>query len=163
MTKLTAIPEVMSLFTLVLMAGAYFFLIPTWFSFGLLCAGMLLGWWLLWADKTFLYKQYAGKLDATAQEVVAYTNSSISRSFLFLVVFYPAALFVITSSNSALGMGVMAGVLAQIASEASLVFTRNASLNQLFQFAGKPLSARESQIGAALMMAAVPAALLLSL
>jgi hypothetical protein len=161
--RITSIPELQSLMLLAVLVVVYVFLLSSWFSIALFCIGSLFSWWLLWADKTFLYKQYAERIDRSTQQVVAQTSFCISRSFLFLVTMYPLAFFTVTSSTSPLGLGMMLSVLVQIAVEASPVFTMGVSLNSLFQFGGKPLNAQESQILAGIMIAAVPVAVILSL
>lgn len=81
-------------------AGLFFFFATTlnwlWFVIGL---GVGVG--LLWADQQWLWRWYADK----AQPFV------ITRMFVFILVLIPLSIFIVTSSGSYLGQGLVLGMI----------------------------------------------------
>ena len=64
--------------------------------------GSYLGNLLLWLDGAVLYPRY--------NELQTYPQKLITRSVLFIIAFLGAALFILTSSGSSLGAGMIIGI-----------------------------------------------------
>lgn len=94
------------------------FLPELWLAVGV-GAGVL----LLWLDERWLVRQYTEP---------NHPRQLVTRSLLFLAAFIPLSLFVLTSSGSALGMGIIVGIGGGLSSE--LIMRRNhpAELSQRF-------------------------------
>jgi hypothetical protein len=81
-------------------------------QFGLFVLGVYGGAILMWLDQVVLHKYYAAAVD-----IVPTAPHLITRSPMFIAVYVPLALFVITSSGSALGIGLIQGIGLQMSYE----------------------------------------------
>lgn len=98
-----------------------------WFVFG-----SYLGNLLLWADGAFLYPRY--------NELQTFPQKLITRSLLFVLAFAAAALFILSSSQSSLGAGIVMGLGISLAGE-MFVYLRQPQLFQqrfLYQLKRQP-------------------------
>lgn len=112
----------------------YFALTDVW-MFGFFVVGWLLGICILWFDQTIAYHYYA-EVEKPVQ--------LITRSPLFLVVYIPMTLFVMTSSGSALGMGIVMAIGTGLCAELWLWRQQLDVLNgRFYAHAAKPLSQAE--------------------
>ncbi len=76
----------------------FVFILPLWPSFVLFTIGLMIGVGLLWFDELYLWKWYSEP---------ASTSQLITRSPLFLLIYIPLALFVVTSTGSRIGIGLI--------------------------------------------------------
>jgi len=86
---------------------AYFFVQPlnNWL---MLVIGLILGFLFLLFDEKLGYKYYAQNQQLGVANLSSVQNKAlISRSIIFLFVFIPLSLFVITSSGSPIGVGMI--------------------------------------------------------
>lgn len=81
-----------------LLSPLFYFAFNDWWMFGFFVVGILVGILLLWFDQVAGYKYYA----EPGRKV-----QLITRSPIFIVISLPVTLFVVTSSGSALGMGLV--------------------------------------------------------
>ncbi len=98
----------------------------------LFVSGTYLGNLLLWLDGAFLYPRY--------NELQTYPQKLITRSVLFVIAFTAAALFILTSSGSSLGAGIVIGIGISLVGE-MIVYLRQPQLFQqrfLFQLKRQP-------------------------
>lgn len=89
----------------------FFFVINPWFRYALFAVGVLLGWGLLAADQFKLYEFYSEEEELKKAEQDNRAPYLITRSTLFLFSLIPLGLFVVTSTGSALGGGMIMGLL----------------------------------------------------
>ena len=93
-------------------SGLSYFLITPWTAWLWLVIGLVIGWLTLFFDTTLFYKYY---LEPHQQKISP--KPLISRSIIFLVVFVPLSLFVVSSSGSLLGIGVVVAMVVVYLSE----------------------------------------------
>ncbi len=94
--------------------------------------GSYLGNLILWLDGAFLYARY--------NELQTLPQKLITRSILFVAAFTGAALFILTSSGSSLGAGLVIGLGISLVGE-MIVYLRQPQLFQqrfLFQLKRQP-------------------------
>lgn len=94
--------------------------------------GTYIGNIILWADGAFLYARY--------NELQTFPQKLITRSILFVLAFTAAAFYILTSSGSSLGAGIIIGLGISLLGE-MIVFLRNPALFQqrfLFQLKRQP-------------------------
>lgn len=97
--------------------------------------GSYLGNVVLWMDGALLYPRY--------NELQTYPQKLITRSILFVLAFSGAALFILTSSGSSLGAGIVIGLGVSLLGE-MVVYLRHPTLFQqrfLFQLRRQPSGA----------------------
>lgn len=97
--------------------------------------GAYLGNLVLWMDGALLYPRY--------NELQTYPQKLITRSILFVLAFSAAALFILTSSGSSLGAGIVIGLGVSLLGE-MVVYLRHPTLFQqrfLFQLRRQPSTA----------------------
>ncbi len=88
---------------IILVYGGLSYLIVTpWTTWVWLVVGLIMGWLLLFLDDLSLHRFY---LDRT--QLDQRPRPLISRSLLFLIAFVPLSLFVVTSSGSLIGGGMV--------------------------------------------------------
>ena len=87
-----------------LMGGGYLLVkgLDSWVTLLWVLAGLYGGILLLWADEAIAYPKY--------QVMDGEHIGLVSRSTLFLLSFIPLAIFMLTSSGSLLGMGLILGI-----------------------------------------------------
>ncbi len=95
----------------------YFFIIQPWFRFVLFVLGVLLGWGLLKADQERLYEFYNEEEELKKVQAEGRQPFLMTRSTLFLLSLVPLGLFVVTSTGSALGGGIMMSLILGIVLE----------------------------------------------
>lgn len=115
-------------------AGATYFLLGNLTSWTWFVLGLCLGVALLWADQRWFWQWYS----AGEQPFV------ITRMFIFLLVLVPLAIFIITSSGSFIGQGLVLGMVLNYVVEAVVLY-RHQSLFQTRFLAGTTLQLSESQ------------------
>ncbi len=98
----------------------------TLFSTVFFLAGFYLGNLLLWADGKFLYSYY--------NELQTEPKQLITRSIVFLLVYIVLALFVITSSGNAIGIGMIFGIGLTLLAELYVSAADPVSFNHKFLF-----------------------------
>ena len=94
--------------------------------------GSYLGNLLLWVDGKYLYPRY--------NELQTYPQKLITRSILFVLAFTGAALFILTSSGSSLGAGLVIGIGISLVGE-MIAYLRQPQLFQqryLYQLKRQP-------------------------
>lgn len=115
-------------FFLVLLLVGYslFFILrfPLWYHFTLFSAGLLIGYLFHVVDrivqlfgipefqphrKSFVQSLMKGKITAAMQGLLKNVHS-VSSTFYFLVLYFPLSLYLITSSGSVLGTGLVLGL-----------------------------------------------------
>lgn len=99
--------------------------------------GSYLGNVVLWADGALLYPRY--------NELQTYPQKLITRSILFVAAFSAAALFILSSSGSALGAGIVIGLGISLLGE-MIVYLREPTLFHhrfLFQLKRQPTTAEQ--------------------
>lgn len=74
--------------------------------------GLLLGWAILEADEAYFNKYYLEK-----EQLSAAVKPLITRSVLFMLALIPTALFVLTSTGSVIGVGVLVSITSGLALE----------------------------------------------
>jgi len=79
-------------------------MIAEWLPLILLFTGYVAGWLLILVDARWLAPNYQKYLENSGQKIV------LTRSFLFLFVFWPLTIFIITSSLSPIGQGLVLGI-----------------------------------------------------
>lgn len=85
----------------------YYFLFPTWTEWALFSGGCLLGAVLLLIDEKIGHQWYQEiNVDSSYADVL----HLITRSLVFIGVYIPLAIFIVTSSGSPLGMGLVMGL-----------------------------------------------------
>lgn len=89
----------------------FFFVVSPWMRFALFAVGVLLGYALLIFDRVRLFKFYNEDEELEQAEQNQRDPFLVTRSTLFLLALIPLGLFVITSTGSALGGGLMMGLL----------------------------------------------------
>ncbi len=94
-------------------SGLFFLLAANWSSRVLFTAGVFIGWAFLLIDEMFLSKYYFEKDEANFN-----FQQLITRSALFAVILIPLSLFVVTSTGSRLGEGLIMGLLLNLIIEA---------------------------------------------
>lgn len=87
-------------------AGVFFFFNRFVFSSLFYLVGWYLGLGLLIWDKNQLYKYYYESVHLEKDQFARL----ITRSLLFIVAYFGLSIFLITSSGSSLGMGIVAGI-----------------------------------------------------
>lgn len=87
-------------------AGLYYFFHRFWLSTGFYLAGWYLGMGLLIWDKKQFYKYYYESVHLEHDQFARL----ITRSLLFILAYLALAVFLVTSSGSSLGMGLVAGI-----------------------------------------------------
>jgi len=90
-----------------LYALPFYFLVSSLNQFFTFLIGLYLGVALLVADEKWLYKFYIEKSDLARSD---YKVQLVTRSMLFLLVYIPLSIFVITSSGSLIGQGLILGM-----------------------------------------------------
>lgn len=85
----------------------YYFVFPTLVTWLLFTGGCVLGAVLLIADEKFGYQWYREAGDVA---VSSDAMQLVTRSLVFVGVYIPLAFFIITSSGSPLGMGLVMGI-----------------------------------------------------
>lgn len=94
-------------------AGIYFFLslilsfdklLSLWFQIPILIVGLLFGLLLVKVDRLYLHHLYRSNE----------TDGLVTQSLLFLGLFVPLSFFIVTSTGSMLGGGLIVGFLAEI-------------------------------------------------
>ncbi len=75
--------------------------------------GLLLGMFLLEADEKFLFKYYI-EADSQAEDK---QKRLVTRSLLFLLLLFPLGLFLLTSTGSAIGVGIFLSITSGLALE----------------------------------------------
>ncbi len=88
---------------LALYLAPFYFILPSWLMFGFFLVGAALGVGLLFLDEFKLSSWY----NQPEPENVPISHQLITRSPLFLVVAIPLSLFVITSTGSPIGLGLV--------------------------------------------------------
>lgn len=99
--------------------------------------GAYLGNVVLWMDGALLYPRY--------NELQTYPQKLITRSILFVLAFSAAALFILTSSGSSLGAGIVIGLGVSLLGE-MVVYLRLPAIFQqrfLFQLRRQPTTAEQ--------------------
>lgn len=125
----------MQLWISLLISPLFFFAFSTIWEFAFFVVGWLIAVVLLWFDQTIAYHYYA-EPEKPVQ--------LITRSPLFLVVYIPMTLFVITSSGSSLGMGIVLGIGAILCTELWWWRQHIEILNgRFYAHAAKPLTLNE--------------------
>lgn len=88
-----------------------------WWQVGLFALGLVVGMALLLGDELLFHQWYAPEAGAdpqpTVPEPVATTPAAeplLTRSTLFLIILIPLSLFIVTSSGSLLGTGLILGL-----------------------------------------------------
>lgn len=123
----------------IIMAGLYFY----FHSFLLNAAFYLLGWYagigLLILDKKQLYKYYYESVHTERDRFA----KLITRSLLFILSYFALSTFLITSSGSSLGIGLIAGIGLVLAFELWQSRTYVEFFNQYFIQAKKTWTAKE--------------------
>ncbi len=97
-----------------------------------LVLGSYLGNLILWADGALFYPRY--------NELQTFPQKLVTRSILFVISFFAAALFILTSSGSSLGAGIIIGLGISLFGE-MVVYIRQPQLFQqrfLFQLKRQP-------------------------
>lgn len=89
-------------------------------------SGFYLGNLLLWADGRFLYPFY--------NELRTEPKQLITRSVVFMIAYVFLALFVVTSSGSYIGTGMIFGIGLTLLSELYVLRTDSAAFHQKFLF-----------------------------
>ena len=102
----------------------FYFAFMNWQNYAWFIGGFCIGLGLMLLDELVFYKQYAG---ATPKAL-----ELISRSPLFLVAFPILAFFAITSSTSALGVGLVLGIGLTMVAEAIALRRNQGQLRQRF-------------------------------
>lgn len=118
-------------------AIAYFFLIDPITRYLLFVLGLLLGLLFLLVDKRWLYQYYR---EESPNQLNQTENSNkpaqppflVTRSFLFLISLVPLSLFVVTSTGSALGSGLILGIIIGLLQEMWHYFRYPAWFNHVF-------------------------------
>ena len=93
---------------------AYLWGVFIWWQAAMFVAGLVLGLALLVIDKHYLYRYYME--DQSNSELM-------TRSLLFLIALVPLSLFVVTSSGSLVGSGLVLGLVSGLVGE--MVMLRN--------------------------------------
>lgn len=88
--------------------------------------GSYIGNVLLWADSKFLYPSY--------NELQTFPQKLITRSILFVLAFTGAALFILSSSGSSLGAGIVMGLGISLAGEMAAYVRQPQLFQQRFLF-----------------------------
>lgn len=90
----------------------------------LFAAGLYVGQFLLWADARWFYSYYNPPTEteattANTEEMPATPDipQLITRSLLFILSLFPLSIYMITSTGSAMGVGVLLGILVGLAIE----------------------------------------------
>lgn len=94
-----------------LYTAPFFFIINPWTRFALFVLGVLLGLVLLILDEVYFYQHYNEKEELEAAQQAQQPPFLVTRSTLFLIALVPLGLFVVTSTGSALGGGLMMGII----------------------------------------------------
>ena len=121
------------LLTVSLVAMA-FFVFERW-PLLLFSIGLATGIAFSWLDATFLYPRYKDK-------TVHNSDQYITRSFLFLIAYMATSFFVVSSTRSALGIGLSLGIGLVVWSDLLFTFHSPAQLNSLLGVK-KPLKKNE--------------------
>ncbi len=90
----------------------FYFFLQDWVQFLLFLAGVLLGLGLMVLDQKILHRYYLEE-----NEMGANQEQLITRSALFNLILIPLALYVITSTRSSIGSGLVLGMLLIILEE----------------------------------------------
>ena len=89
----------------------------SFFQVILFLAGTYVGNLILWMDGAFFYPKY--------NELQTYPQKLMTRSLLFLIAFVALGVFVVTSSGSSLGAGVVIGIGISLFGEMVAYFRSN--------------------------------------
>lgn len=88
--------------------------------------GLLLGMGLLEIDETVLFKYYVD------QESVDTKKRLVTRSLLFILLLFPLGLFLLTSTGSAIGVGMFLSILSGLSLEFFLLRKNRAGFQERF-------------------------------
>lgn len=80
-----------------------------WLEVGLLVLGTAIGVAILFADRLYLHQYYAEAGDQAAD--TAHVPGLVTRSLVFMMTLIPLGLFIISSTGSRLGVGVLLGFI----------------------------------------------------
>lgn len=109
-----------------LYAGVAWFMSGSWEETALLSAGLVGGVVVLLADTLWLYRFYHSQTDAQSYQPL------ITRSVMFLAAFVLLSIFVVTSSGSLVGMGLVLGLGAGLLTEMLLFRSEPAAFQVVF-------------------------------
>lgn len=123
----------------VVMAGLYYFFHRFLLSTGFYLVGWYAGIGLLILDKNTLYKYYYESVHLEHDKFARL----ITRSLLFILAYFALSIFIITSSGSSLGMGLISGIGLVLAFELWQSRTFVEFFNQYFVQAKKSWNSRE--------------------
>jgi hypothetical protein len=96
--------EIFQLLFLLIYAVPFYFVFMPPLIYILFVVGLALGWLVMFLDKKILFKYYLEDDEQTA------FIQLITRSLLFVGVLIPLSLYVLTSTGSALAIGMMLGI-----------------------------------------------------
>jgi hypothetical protein len=118
-----------------LLAPLFYFAFSSIWQFAFFCGGIGIALVLMWLDQTVLYRYYS----EPEQPV-----QLVTRSPLFFVAYIPMTLYVITSSGSPLGMGLVLAIGIILATELFIWRNNPQVLNgRFYAHTGKQLSPAE--------------------
>ncbi|MEA2056997.1 MAG: hypothetical protein U9O78_04840 [Patescibacteria group bacterium] len=92
----------------------FFLILSSTSMFILFALGVFFGLGLLEADQRYFYRYYSEKKESESETFLA------TRSFLFLLTLIPLSIFVITSTMSMLGIGMIMGILLNLLIEMTI-------------------------------------------
>jgi hypothetical protein len=133
--------SILLIFAGLLVSGAYLLSngFASWTTLVWLLAGLVGGIALLWLDETIAFPRY--------QVMDGERVGLVSRSTLFLLSFLPLALFILTSSGSLVGMGLILGMGFSLALEMLMLHTTPVVFRERFlQQLKREVSAQEVQL-----------------
>ncbi len=117
----------------------YYFAFDSVLNFGWFVAGVYLGVGLLIADALWLSRYYADRWPCPS-------NQLVTRSLLFILAYFPLAIYIITSSASIVGMGMILGIGLVLAIELFRVVRTGRDINLTIGTGKTGLSPREGRV-----------------
>ena len=103
---------IVQLAVLFILAGLAFLVITPWTAWLWLILGILLGLAIVYGDEHYSFRLYLDPRSSPQTRM-----GLVTRSLLFLLVFGPLALFVVTSSGSLIGQGMVTAMAVVYATE----------------------------------------------
>ncbi len=117
--------------------------------------GLVLGFILLQVDELYAYSYYNDDSHEKQNAVPQNERQLVTRSLLFIIILFPLGLYLMTSTGSAIGVGLFIGIISGIAIEMASLRNNSELFHQRFLYQLKrKLSAQEEKIFRAVFIGA---------